>query len=338
MKYNDTLKGSRLSTAPMMDWSDRHCRAFWRVLTKESLLYTEMVTANAVIHGHREHLIGYKDVEHPVALQLGGSDPQALAEAAKIAQDYGYDEVNINCGCPSDRVKSGFFGACLMAEPELVARGVEAMRNAVDIPVTVKNRIGIDDQEDYPSLLNFTDIVSRGGAQHFIVHARKAWLQGLSPKENREIPPLRYELVHQLKAERPDLDIAINGGITDLNQAAEQLELVDGVMLGRAAYQDPWVLRDVDERFFGHQPSELKSRHDVLKAYFPYVEEQLGLGMKLHYMTRHIIGLFNGQPGGKRFRRHISEQAYKDNAGLEVLEAAMALVPETDTTATTNND
>lgn len=327
MKTTDTLSSIRLSTAPMMEWSDRHCRAFWRVLTKEALLYTEMVTANAVIHGHREHLIGYNDVEHPVALQLGGSDPVAMAEAAKIAEDYGYDEVNINCGCPSDRVKSGFFGACLMENPDLVARCVEAMRNTVDIPVTVKNRIGIDDQEDYKDLLNFVDIVHRGGANHFIIHARKAWLQGLSPKENREIPPLRYDLVHQIKQERPELDIAINGGITTLQQSLEHLETLDGVMLGRAAYQDPWVLRDVDELIFNKPSSSIANRHEALEAYFPYIEQQLSQGMKLHYMTRHIIGLFNGQPGGKQFRRYISENAYRSDADLDVLKKAMEKVP-----------
>jgi len=323
-----SLPAFRLSTAPMMEWSDRHCRAFWRVLTKHSLVYTEMVTANAVIHGHRDYLIGYNDVEHPIALQLGGSDPAQLAEATKIAKDYGYDEVNLNCGCPSDRVKSGFFGACLMAEPDLVARCMEAMHQAADIKVTVKNRIGIDDQEDYPSLLNFIDTVAKSGVNHFIVHARKAWLNGLSPKENREIPPLRYDLVHQLKQDRPELEIAINGGILNIDQALEHLGHVDGVMLGRAAYQDPWVLAQADRRIFNSAEPALKSRHDALYAYFPYIEQQLSEGLKLHYMTRHIIGLFNAQPGGKRFRRHISENAYREGADLQVLEDALALVPE----------
>lgn len=317
----------RISTAPMMEWSDRHCRAFWRELTSHSLMYTEMVTANAVIHGHRDHLIGYNDVEHPVALQLGGSDPAQLAEAAAIAQDYGYDEVNLNCGCPSDRVKSGFFGACLMAEPDLVSRCMEAIINRVDIKATVKNRIGIDDQEDYPSLLKFIDTVAAGGVNHFIVHARKAWLNGLSPKENREIPPLRYDLVYQLKQERPDLEIVINGGFTNHEQIKVALEHVDGVMLGRIAYQDPWFLNDIDVRYF-EGTQKVSSRHEALRNYFPYIENQLSKGAKLNYMTRHIIGLFNGQPGGKQFRRHISENAYKPGAGVEVVEEAMAKVPE----------
>lgn len=317
-----------LSTAPMMEWSDRHCRAFWRVMTKHSLMYTEMVTANAVIHGNRDYLIGYNDVEHPIALQLGGSDPEQLREAAKIAADYGYDEVNLNCGCPSDRVKSGFFGACLMAEPETVARGMEAIIEAAPIKATVKNRIGIDDQEDYPSLLNFIDTVSTSGVKHFIVHARKAWLNGLSPKENREIPPLRYDLVHQLKLERPELEISINGGINTLDEADHQLSHVDGVMLGRAAYQNPWILATVDRRFFGAEADPVTTRHEALRAYFPYIESQLAAGAKLHYMTRHLMGLFNAQPGGKQFRRYVSENAYKEGAGLAVLEQAMALVPE----------
>lgn len=315
----------RISTAPMMEWSDRHCRAFWRVLTQQSLMYTEMVTANAVIHGHREYLIGYNDVEHPIALQLGGSDPEQLAEAAAIAQDYGYDEVNLNCGCPSDRVKSGFFGACLMAEPDLVSRCMEAVTQRVDIKATVKNRIGIDDQEDYPSLLNFVDTVAKGGVNHFIVHARKAWLNGLSPKENREIPPLRYELVYQLKQDRPNLEIVINGGFTRYEQIDEALQHVDGVMLGRVAYQTPWFLSEIDSRYFGVSSAH-SNRKDALRAYYPYIESQLSEGAKLNYMTRHIIGLFNAQPGGKQFRRHISENAYKPGAGIEVLDAALAYV------------
>jgi tRNA-dihydrouridine synthase A len=311
----------------MMDWSDRHYRYFLRLITRHTLLYTEMVTTGAVLHGDRERLLGFDPAEHPVALQLGGSDPDELARSARIGAELGYDEINLNVGCPSDRVQSGRFGACLMAEPDLVAEGVAAMAAAVDVPVTVKTRIGIDEQDSHEALTHFVARVADAGCRTFIIHARKAWLQGLSPKENRDIPPLRYEVVHQLKRDFPALEIVINGGITDLDQAEYQLTHVDGIMIGRAAYRSPYLLAEVDRRFFGSsQPPP--SRHEVARRLLPYLERQLTRGIALKSMTRHILGLFQGQPGARAWRRHLSENAHRPSAGPEVLEAALNRVPE----------
>jgi tRNA-dihydrouridine synthase A len=314
------------SIAPMMDWTDRHDRFFLRLITRRSLLYTEMLTTGAVIHGDRQHLLGFDASEHPVAIQLGGSEPDALAEAARIAEDFGYDEVNLNVGCPSDRVQSGRFGACLMREPELVARCVAAMKKAVSIPVTVKCRIGVDEQDPAQALPTLAQMVRDAGCKTLIVHARKAWLEGLSPKENRDVPPLEYERVYALKQAMPDMEILINGGILTLDGAAAHLAHVDGVMLGRAAYQTPYVLADVDRRFYGDTREPL-TRHEVLEAFMPYVERELARGIHLHSMSRHILGLFQGMPGARAFRRYISENAPKHGATAEVIRDAMALVP-----------
>jgi tRNA-dihydrouridine synthase A len=302
----------------MMDWSDHHCRFFWRLLTKETLLYTEMITTGALIHGDRERFLHFNTEEHPVALQLGGSNPQELAQCAKWAQEWAYDEVNINCGCPSDRVKSGMFGACLMAKPQLVADCVKSMRDACDIPVTVKHRIGIDDMESYGELTDFIEPVAAAGCNTFIVHARKAWLQGLSPKQNREVPPLNYPWVYQLKADFPELNIVINGGITTISECQQHLDNVDGVMIGREAYQNPWLLAEVDSAIFGMDKPAI-SRDDVMAKLLPYVEQQLTHGARLNHITRHILGLFQGVPGAKKFRRYLSENAYSREAGVEVL-------------------
>ena len=314
----------RFSVAPMMDWTDRHCRAFHRVLTKRALLWTEMVTADAVLHGPRERLLAYSPVEHPVVLQLGGSDPAKLAEAARIAEGFGYDEVNLNCGCPSERVQSGAFGACLMAEPDLVAECVAAMRAAVSMPVTVKNRIAIDDLPARETLFTFIDKVSAAGCSVFTVHARAAWLKGLSPKENREVPPLDYSLVAELKRARPDLTLILNGGITSLDQCAEHLRTFDGVMLGRAAYQTPGLLGEVDARLFGE--GNPVPAGEAVRAYEPYIAARLTEGTQLHAMTRHMLGLFAGQPGARQWRRILSENAVRKGAGLDVLRAALAAV------------
>jgi tRNA-dihydrouridine synthase A len=312
----------------MMDWTDRHCRVFHRLLSARALLYTEMVTTGALIHGDVARHLDYSAVEHPVALQLGGSEPADMATSAQLGQDWGYDEINMNVGCPSDRVQRGTFGACLMAEPALVAQNVAAMIDAVDIPVTVKCRIGIDDQDSEAALTDFIGQVSeKGGCQRFTVHARKAWLQGLSPKENRDIPPLDYDRVARLKQQFPDLHIGINGGIKDLDTAQSLLDRgLDSVMLGRAAYQDPWLLAEVDARMFGEPPAENQSRHAVVEAFLPYVEEQRLAGVPLHAMTRHILGLFNSQPGARLWRRYISENAPSKTAGPEVLRQALAFV------------
>ena len=324
-KTTDSLTGRRFSIAPMMDWSDHHCRFFWRLITRQALLYTEMVTTGALIHGDRERFLHYNLEEHPVALQLGGSNPADLARCARWAQEWGYDEVNLNCGCPSDRVQSGMFGACLMAHPGLVAEGVKAMRDTCTIPVTVKHRIGIDHMESYEELLDFVATVAEAGCTVFIVHARKAWLQGLSPKENREVPPLNYPWVYQLKADLPHLSIVLNGGIQTLEQCKSHLAQVDGVMMGREAYQNPWLLAQVDRELFGMDNPAL-SRDDIQVALLEYVEQQLTRGVHLNHITRHILGLYQGVPGARKFRRHISENAYKKNAGLEVLTGAFALV------------
>ena len=313
------------SIAPMMDWSDHNCRFFWRLLTRQALLYTEMVTTGALIHGDRARFLHFNTEEHPVALQLGGSDPKDLARCARWAQEWGYDEVNLNCGCPSDRVQSGMFGACLMARPELVSDCVKAMVDNCDIPVTVKHRIGIDHMETYEELVGFVEPVAAAGCTVFIVHARKAWLQGLSPRENREIPPLNYPWVYQLKKDFPQLTIVVNGGIQTLQECQSHLQHVDGVMLGREAYQNPWMLAQVDEVLFG-MDNAAKSRDDVITALLPYTERQLAGGAQLNHITRHILGLYQGVAGARKFRRHLSENAYKKEAGIDVLTEALALV------------
>ncbi|WP_444921140.1 tRNA dihydrouridine(20/20a) synthase DusA [Microbulbifer sp. CnH-101-G] len=316
----------RFCTAPLLDWSDRHCRYMWRLLSKRARLYTEMVTTGAILHGDRQRHLQFDAAELPVALQLGGSDPRELAECARIAQEWGYAEINLNCGCPSDRVQSGRFGACLMAEPDIVAAGLSAMREAVSIPVTVKHRIGIDDMEDYPGLTRFVEAQAAIGTETFIVHARKAWLQGLSPKENREIPPLNYDMVYQLKQDYPQLQIIINGGINSLEECLQHLQCVDGVMLGRAAYQTPVLLAQVDSVLFGE--SEGPDAVEVVEQMLPYIERELSGGQRLNHITRHMLGLFQGLPGARRFRRHLSENAHKKNAGPEVVEEALSLVTQ----------
>ncbi|MBR0781170.1 tRNA dihydrouridine(20/20a) synthase DusA [Bradyrhizobium iriomotense] len=315
----------KFSCAPMMDWTDRHCRVFHRHLTQRALLYTEMLTTGAVIHGDRERLLGFDGIEHPVALQLGGSDPRELALAARIGEDFGYDEINLNVGCPSDRVKDGRFGACLMAEPELVARCVDAMKRAVAVPVTVKCRIGIDDQDPEMALDTLARAVVASGCDALIVHARKAWLNGLSPKENRDIPPLDYDRVYRLKRAMPDVPVIINGGIPDIDEAKAHLEHVDGVMLGRAAYQEPWRLLAVDHEIFG-APAPHATMQDALAAMMPYIEEQLARGTRLHAITRHFVGAFHAVPGARAFRRHLAEQGVKPGAGLDVLRDAIARI------------
>jgi tRNA-dihydrouridine synthase A len=324
----------RFSVAPMMDWTDRHCRVFHRKLSARALLYTEMLTTGAIIHGDRQRLLGFDASEHPVALQLGGSDPGHLSTAAKIGEDFGYDEINMNVGCPSDRVQEGRFGACLMAEPKLVADCVAAMKRAVTIPVTVKCRIGIDDQEPEQALRILARAVVDAGADALVVHARKAWLQGLSPKENREVPPLDYGLVYRLKAELPQVPVIINGGITSIEEARAHLDHVDGVMLGRAAYQEPWRLLDADRMLFGAAP-QAATMKDAIEAFIPYVEQQLARGIRLHAMTRHLVGAFHAVPGARAFRRHLAENATRPGAGVSVLRDAMALVGarETETVA-----
>lgn len=316
----------RLSVAPMMDWTDRHCRFFLRQITRRTLLYTEMVTAGAILHGDRDRFLAFDPAEHPLALQLGGSDPAELAACARIAEAYGYDELNLNVGCPSDRVQNGRFGACLMAEPELVGRCVAAMREATALPVTVKCRIGIDARDSYEDLLAFVDSVAAlGGCRSFAVHARKAWLQGLSPKQNREIPPLRPAEVHRLKRERPELEVVINGGILSLEAALSELAAVDGAMIGRAAYQDPWCLAEADRRVFGAgEPAP--ERAEVVARLLPYLEARCAEGVPLKAMTRHLLGLFNGLPGARAWRRGLSQAAHRPGAGPEVVEQAAAQV------------
>ena len=309
----------------MMDWTDRHCRVFHRVLTRRALLYTEMLTTGAVIFGDRARLLGFDRSEHPLALQLGGSDPAALAASARICADLGYGEINLNVGCPSDRVQEGRFGACLMAEPELVAAGVAAMKRAVKIPVTVKCRIGIDDQDPEVSLDGIARAVVATGSDALIVHARKAWLTGLSPKENRDIPPLDYDRVYRLKQAMPDVPVIINGGIASLAEAKAHLGHVDGVMLGRAAYQEPWRLLPVDADIFG-ETSRFGSMKDVFEAMTPYIERELAKGTRLHAISRHFVGAYHAVPGARAFRRHLAEYGVKAGAGIEVLRDAVDLV------------
>jgi tRNA-dihydrouridine synthase A len=311
----------------MMDWTDRHCRVFHRLMTRRGRLYTEMLTTGAILHGDRTRLLGFDQCEHPVALQLGGSDPLDLATAAKIGEDFGYDEINLNVGCPSDRVKDGRFGACLMAEPALVARGVGAMKRAVRIPVTVKCRIGIDDQDPEIALDELARGVVGAGADALIVHARKAWLNGLSPKENRDIPPLDYDRVYRLKAAMPEVPVIINGGITGLAEAKQHLRFVDGVMLGRAAYQEPWRLLSADPELFG-EPAPHATMKDVFAAMAPYIEAELAKGTRLHSITRHFVGAFHGVPGARAFRRHLAENGVRPGAGINVLRDAIALVED----------
>ena len=308
----------------MMDWTDRHCRYFHRLLTPHARLYTEMVTAPAVLLGDRARLLGFDASEHPVALQLGGSVPAELAQAARIGEDHGYDEINLNVGCPSDRVQSGRFGACLMREPELVADCMAAMGAAVKVPVTVKCRIGVDEQEPAESLYRLVDLCAEAGVGSFVVHARKAWLKGLSPKENRDVPPLDYPLVHRLKRERPGLTIVINGGIASLDEAEAQLEHVDGAMLGRAAYHEPAILGQVDRRVFGQ--GEDVDAFQAVELYRPYVMGQLSRGVHLAAMTRHMLGLFHGLPGARSWRRILTVEGVKAGAGIEVIDAALAAV------------
>ncbi|QYJ74811.1 tRNA dihydrouridine(20/20a) synthase DusA [Shewanella sp. FJAT-52076] len=309
------------SVAPMLDWTDRHYRYFARLMSKEALLYTEMVTTGAILHGKGDYL-AYNQEEHPLALQLGGSDPKDLAACAKLAEARGYDEVNINVGCPSDRVQNGRFGACLMAEPKLVAECVDAMRQQVSVPVTVKTRIGIDEQDSYGFLTDFIDTVSAAGCNTFIIHARKAWLQGLSPKENREIPPLDYERVYQLKRDYPQLSISINGGVTSIEQAKTHLTQLDGVMVGREAYQNPYILASVDTELCGN-PAVVSSREEVIGKLLPYIGKHLADGGRLNHISRHIIGLYQGLPGSRAWRRYLSENAHKPGAGIEVIENAI---------------
>ena len=315
----------RICVAPMMDWTDRHCRHFLRLISRHALLYTEMVTTGAILFGDKERHLAFDPAEHPVALQLGGANPADLAECARIGEIHGYDEINLNVGCPSGRVQKGRFGACLMGEPELVAACVAAMMTAVNIPVTVKCRIGIDDRDRYEDLRGFVDRVAGAGCRTFIVHARKAVLAGLSPKQNRDIPPLRYDYVYRLKAERPDLEIILNGGVPGLDAAAQHLGHTDGVMFGRAAYQNPYMLVRIDAEFFGDvRPPP--TRFDVLDGLMPYVARKCGEGVPLQHMARHILGLFLGQPGARGWRRYLSENAYREGAGVETLQAAASFV------------
>jgi len=315
----------RLSVAPMLDWTDRHFRYFARLISRHTRLYTEMITTGALLHGDAERLLAYDPLEHPLAVQLGGSEPRDLATCARLAVAAGYDEVNLNVGCPSDRVQNGRFGACLMAEPGLVADCVRAMKEAVEVPVTLKTRIGIDERDSYGELCRFLEAQIDAGCDHFIVHARKAWLQGLSPKENREVPPLRHEVVRRLKADYPDQGFSLNGGILGLEQAMAQLEAVDGVMIGRAVYHDPWLLAAADRLVFDDLRPQ-PDRHQVLERFLPYVERELQRGLALKHITRHILGLFHGCPGAKGWRRLISEQAHKVGAGPELIRRAAARV------------
>ena len=312
-----------IAVAPMMDWTDRHERFFLRQISRHVRLYTEMVTANAIIFGDRERLLRFDPREHPVALQLGGADPEALAVAAEIGGNWGYDEINLNVGCPSDRVQSGRFGACLMREPRLVAQCVAAMGERVNVPITVKHRIGVDDQPDWETLEGFVRVVAQAGCDRFIVHARKAWLRGLSPKQNREVPPLRYELVYKLKRQFPQLHITINGGVYDLDMAAVHLQHVDGVMIGRAAYQNPYLLADLDRRFFD-RGAAVPTRREILERMAEYIAGRLAEGTPLQSMTRHLMGLFNGRPGARAWRRYLSENSGRPGAGLDVVREALA--------------
>ncbi|MGB5562207.1 MAG: tRNA dihydrouridine(20/20a) synthase DusA [Sedimenticolaceae bacterium] len=313
----------RLCIAPMLDWTDRYCRYFLRRISRHILLYTEMITTGALLHRDPARFLDFHPEEHPIALQLGGSEPTALADCTRLADEWRYDEVNLNVGCPSDRVQSGRFGACLMAEPALVADCVAAMSEAAPLPVTVKHRIGIDDMDSYEQLTRFVAAVSPAGCSTFIVHARKAWLQGLSPKQNREIPPLKYEVVHRLKKDFPQLEFVINGGFKNLAQVEHQLEHVDGVMIGREAYQNPWVLADADRRLFG-EAADVRTRRQIVEEMLPFIEEQYALGVPVHRITRHMLGLFQGQPGARAWRRHLSEHVHRPGAGPGLVSDALS--------------
>ncbi|MES9940755.1 MAG: tRNA dihydrouridine(20/20a) synthase DusA [Candidatus Thiodiazotropha sp. 6PLUC2] len=323
----DSVPNRRLSIAPMLDWTDRYCRFFLRLISRHVLLYTEMVTTGAILHGHRARFLDFDPSEHPVALQLGGSEPDALAQSAKLGEEWGYDEINLNVGCPSDKVQSGRFGACLMLTPELVADCVKAMCDRVAIDVTVKHRIGVDDHDSYQALCDFVGKVSEAGCKTFIVHARKAWLQGLSPKENREIPPLSYETVHRLKQDFLNLEIIINGGITSLEQVQHNLNHVDGVMIGREAYQNPWILAQADALVFGSE-GDLQSRHQIIEALIPFVDRELSAGTPINRITRHILGLFQGLPGARKWRRMLSEEAHKPGSDSDLIYRAAAQISE----------
>ncbi|MEN8206281.1 MAG: tRNA dihydrouridine(20/20a) synthase DusA [Pseudomonadota bacterium] len=314
--------GQIVAVAPMMDWTDRHCRFLLRQISKHTLLYTEMVTTGAILHGNRDRFLRYDNCEHPVALQLGGSEPQQLAECSRIGEDAGYDEINLNVGCPSDRVQSGRFGACLMAEPALVADCVAAMSKAVSVPVTVKTRIGIDDRDSHEELAHFINCVQQAGCETFIIHARKAYLQGLSPKENRTVPPLNYEYAYRIKQQYPELAIIINGGITDLDAAERHLPAVDGVMLGRSAYHNPYLLAEVDKRLFQSR-EPVPTREEIVQRMLPYIERELNQGSPLKHITRHMLGLFQGIPGARHWRRHLSEYGPRTGAGIEVVTQAL---------------
>ncbi len=326
-RANQSCHSHRFCVAPMMDWSDRHCRYLWRLISQHALLYTEMVTTGALLHGDQERFLHYHPSEHPLALQLGGSNPAELAQCSKLAQQWGYDEVNLNCGCPSDRVQNNMIGAILMAHPQQVADCIKAMQDAVSIEVTVKHRIGIDDMDDYAGMVDFVETVAKTGCRTFIVHARKAWLKGLSPKENREIPPLRYDMVQRLKQEFPELNIVLNGGLHTLPQCLAEMGQLDGVMMGREAYTNPYILVDVD-RLFYNSGRPAPSRLAIAAQYVDYCREQLAAGNRLNHMTRHVLGLFQGQRGARRFRRHLSENMHQPGASLAVLEDAIALVDE----------
>jgi tRNA-dihydrouridine synthase A len=326
----DIKSAHRLSVAPMLDWTDRDFRYFLRLISKETLLYTEMVTTGALIYGQRARFLAHDDLEMPVALQLGGSDPHDLATCAKMGEESGYAEINLNVGCPSDRVQSGSFGACLMEHPNTVAEAVNAMKSVVDIPVTVKTRLGIDELDSYEFLADFVGQVSEAGCELFILHARKAWLSGLSPKENRDVPPLDYERVYQIKRDFPSLHIDINGGIQTLEEANQHLNQVDGVMMGRAIYHDPYLLSEADACIFG-QEANRSTRHDIIEQFLPYVEQRMKEGRPIKSITRHLLGLFQGQPGARAWRRHISQHAHQKGAGIEVLTDALRLVPDAST-------
>jgi len=320
--WNFVELNRRFCVAPMLDWTDRHERYLLRLLSKHAVLYTEMVTTGALIYGDKHRHLQFNAEEHPVALQLGGSEPKDMALSAKMAEDYGYNEVNINVGCPSDRVQQGAFGACLMAEAELVAENIVAMQKAVKIPVTVKNRIAIDDMPEYETLHNFLQVVSQAGCKTFIIHARKAWLKGLSPKQNRDVPPLNYQLVYQIKQEFPELEIIINGGIKTLEASEQHLKQVDGVMMGREVYHNPFIMNEVDKRLYSDKTARNSSELEILNQYMDYMQKQLNQGLLLKHMSRHLLGLFTGKPGAKAWRRHISENAYKKGAGIEVIQQA----------------
>ncbi len=315
----------KFCVAPMLDWTDRHCRFFLRQMSQHARLYTEMITTGAIVHGARARFLKFNPAEHPIALQFGGSELDEIAQAAELGEHYGYDEINLNCGCPSDRVQEGRFGACMMREPDHVAAAVRTMRSVTSLPVTVKHRVGVDDSEDYPFMRHFVETVAAAGCEVFIVHARKAWLKGLSPKENREIPPLQYDLVYRLKQDFPSLTIVINGGIKTLEQSAEHLRHVDGVMLGREVYENPYILSGVDAQLFGDQRPPL-SRHDVIEQMKYYAIKEMDRGAHLHHITRHILGLYRGMPGGRAFRRTLSEGAIHGSTDIDLLDDALAEV------------